>query len=105
MCGMVKAQELLQYRISKHFTILKNAGLLKATREGAGVYNRLDQEETPLLRDLSTVLSRHLGQVFAEDVSKLTRRLTLWEIGKCVVGFVQEEELKQLIKNKLEELS
>jgi len=104
VCEMVDTLGLPQYQISKHLTILKNAGLLQANRAGTWVYYRLDREESPLLHDLFNVLSRHLGHVFAADAGKLTQRLALREAGKCVVGFVPEEELKKLIKHKLEEL-
>jgi ArsR family transcriptional regulator len=88
VCEMVDALELPQYQISKHLTILKNAGLLKASREGTWVYYRLDREESPLLRDLFKVLGRHLSQVFVDDAGKLLQRLALREEGRCVVGFI-----------------
>lgn len=89
VCEMVDALALPQYQISKHLTILKNAGLLLARRKGTWVYYRLDREESPLLRDLFKVLRRHLHeQTFSEDAEKLTQRLALREAGRCVVGFV-----------------
>ena len=81
--GYAGAAAVSNLQASRH---LKNAGLLQANRAGTWVYYRLDREESPLLRDLFTVLSRHLSQVFAEDAGKLTRRLALREAGKCVVG-------------------
>lgn len=105
VCEMVDALGLPQYQISKHLTILKNAGLLQATRQGTWVYYRLDREESPLLRDLLNALSRHLAQVFAADAGRLKWRLALREAGKCVVGFVSKEELTQLIENRMEEAS
>lgn len=100
VCEMVDALELPQYQISKHLTILKNAGLLQASREGTWVYYRLDREESPLLRDLFKVLRRHLSQFFADDASKLLQRLALREAGKCVVGFVPAKKLKRLLREK-----
>lgn len=89
VCEMVDALELPQYQVSKHLTILKSAGLLQANREGTWVYYSLDREESPLLRDLFRVLSRHLNQqTFGTDTIKLKRRLALRESGRCVVGFV-----------------
>ncbi|NUO80976.1 metalloregulator ArsR/SmtB family transcription factor [candidate division KSB1 bacterium] len=89
VCEMVDALELPQYQISNHLTVLKNAGLLLASREGTWVYYRLDREESPLLRDLFKVLRRHLNQQkFSEDAAKLKQRLALREAGRCVVGFV-----------------
>ena len=91
VCEMMDTLGLPQYHVSKHLTILKNAGLLQGSRKGTWVYYRLDREESPLLRDLFTVLCRHLGQVFAEDAGKLTRRLALREAGKCVVGLSRKQ--------------
>lgn len=96
VCEMVDALELPQYQISKHLTILKNAGLLKASREGTWVYYRLDREESPLLRDLFKVLQRHLTKrIFEKDAAKLAQRLALRQNGKCVVGFVSAIDLKR----------
>jgi len=101
VCEMVDALELPQYQISKHLAILKNAGLLQASREGTWVYHRLEREESLLLRDLFKVLSRHLNQqTFTEDAARLLQRLALREEGKCVVGFVPAEELKKLLQQK-----
>jgi ArsR family transcriptional regulator len=100
VCEMVDALELPQYQISKHLTILKNAGLLQGSREGTWVYYRLDREESPLLRDLFKVLGRHISQVFADDAGKLRQRLALREEGRCVVGFIPATELKKLLRKK-----
>lgn len=100
VCEMVDTLELPQYQISKHLTILKNAGLLRASREGTWVYYRLDREDSPLLRDLFKVLGRHLSQVFTSDASKLLRRLALREEGRCVVGFIPATQLKKLLREK-----
>lgn len=96
VCEMTDALSLPQYQISKHLTILKNAGLLLARREGTWVYYRLDREESPLLRDLFKVLSRHLNQqTFDTDAIKLKRRLARREAGRCVVGFVPLMKVKR----------
>ena len=101
VCEMVDALELPQYQISKHLTILKNAGLLQATREGTWIYYRLDREESPLLRDLFKVLSRHLSQQqFAADAARLAQRLVLREDGRCVVGFIFAAKMNKVRMNK-----
>jgi ArsR family transcriptional regulator len=101
VCEMADALRLPQYQISKHLSILKSAGLVLASREGTWVYHRLDREESPLLRDLFKVLSRHLNQQqFQEDATRLAQRLALREEGKCVVGFVSENELTKILRRK-----
>ncbi len=101
VCEMTDALNLPQYQISKHLTLLKNAGLLHARREGTWVYYRLDREESPLLRDLFRVLRRHLNQqTFSADAIKLTQRIALREAGKCVVGFVPVVKINRRLKRK-----
>lgn len=97
VCEMVDALELPQYKISKHLTILKNAGLLQGNREGTWVYYHLNCEESPFLRDLFKILGRHLSPVFTDDTVKLVQRLKLRENGKCAVGFVAATEITQTV--------
>ncbi len=101
VCEMVDALGLPQYQISKHLTILKNAGLLRGSREGTWVYYRLDGESSSFLRDFLKVLSRHLKQqTFVDDASKLLQRLALRQNGQCVVGFVSATEIIKRIRQK-----
>jgi ArsR family transcriptional regulator len=100
VCEMVDALELPQYQISKHLTILKNAGLLQGSREGTWVYYRLDRE-APFLCDLFKMLSRHLKQpAFVEDAAKVKQRLALREKGRCVVGFVAAAQITKTLRQK-----
>lgn len=100
VCEMVDALELPQYQISKHLTILKNAGLLQASRKGTWVYYRLDRDE-PLLHDLCKMLNRRLNEpVFAADAEKVKQRLALREGGRCVVGFVAAAQITKTLRQK-----
>lgn len=100
VCEMVDALELPQYQISKHLTILKNAGLLQASRKGTWVYYRLDRK-TPLWRDLGKMLRRHLNTpAFVADAAKVKQRLSLREKGRCVVGFVAAAQLAKTFRQK-----
>ncbi len=95
VCEMVDALKLPQYQISKHLTILKNAGLLHASRKGTWVYYSLNHDEAAFWRDLSKALRRHLGQpVFRQDAAELKKRLALRKNGRCVVGFVAAKTLR-----------
>jgi len=101
VCEMVDALELPQYQISRHLTILKNAGLLQASRKGTWVYYRLDYEASPFLRDLLKMLGRHLKQqTFSDDAAKLAQRLALRQNGQCVVGFVSAREITKRFRQK-----
>lgn len=95
VCEMVDTLKLPQYQISKHLTILRNAGLLHASRKGTWVYYSLNRDEAALWRDLSKALCRHLEQpVFRQDAAELKKRLALRENGRCVVGFVAIKALR-----------
>lgn len=101
VCEMVDALELPQYQISKHLTILKNAGILQASRKGTWVYYRLDDEASSFWRDFLKVLRRHLKQqVFVDDITKLRQRLALRQNGQCVVGFVAATEINNKLRTK-----
>jgi ArsR family transcriptional regulator len=101
VCEMADALELPQYQISKHLTILKNAGLLQASRKGTWVYYHLDNEESPFLRDLFKMLSRHLNEsTFVDDAAKVKQRLALREDGRCVVGFVAAAQITKTLQQK-----
>jgi ArsR family transcriptional regulator, arsenate/arsenite/antimonite-responsive transcriptional repressor len=100
VCEMVDALALPQYQISKHLTILKNAGLLQASRRGTWVYYRLDRD-APFLRDLFKMLGRHLNKpTFVEDAAKVKQRLALREDGRCVVGFVAAAQITKTLRQK-----
>jgi ArsR family transcriptional regulator len=100
VCEMVDALALPQYQISKHLTILKNAGLLQASRKGTWVYYRLDRE-APFWRDLGKMLSRHLNTpAFVADTAKVKQRLSLREAGRCVVGFVAAAQITKTLRQK-----
>jgi len=101
VCEMVDALELPQYQISRHLTILKNAGLLQPSRKGTWVYYRLDYEASPFLHDLLKMLGRHLKQrTFRDDAAKLAQRLALRQNGQCVVGFVSATEITKRFPQK-----
>ena len=101
VCEMVDALKLPQYQISRHLTILKNAGLLQASRKGTWVYYRLDYEASPFLHDLLKMLDRYLKQqTFSDDTAKLAQRLALRQNGQCVVGFVSATAITKRFRQK-----
>lgn len=101
VCEMVDTLKLPQYQISKHLTILKNAGLLRASRKGTWVYYSLNRETSAFWRDLSRVLRRHLDHPpFTHDAAELKRRLALRENGKCVVGFVAARAVHSFTRSR-----
>lgn len=105
VCELVDALKIPQYTVSKHLTHLKQSGLVDVEKEGLWGYYQLrrnDPQNQPLLDFLKTFLS---GERFEGDLHNLNVRLLLREEGKCVVGFVSEQELLSLIKEKTAEPS
>ena len=90
VCELVDALEMPQYQISRHLSVLKNAGLMHVTKQGTWGYHGLDAAD-PLLTALWTFL--RTAPMSAEEEEQLRRdrralelRLQLRENGACVVG-------------------
>lgn len=99
VCEVVGALRLPQYQVSKHIGILKNTGLVRAEKKGTWVYYSLASGLVNLR--LFNFLREFLDDsVFRMDSHALMVRLKLREDGNCVVGFVPEEEIVELLKNK-----
>jgi ArsR family transcriptional regulator len=100
VCEIVDALKVPQYNISKHLTLLKHAGLVDVEKEGLWGYYRL-KKNGPKNRALLAFLRGYLtGEALETDRRNLEVRLLLREEGKCVVGFVSEQDLLKLIKEK-----
>lgn len=100
VCEIVDALKIPQYNVSKHLTLLKHAGLVDVEKEGIWGYYHLKKDE-PKNRSIFAFLKNYLaGETFETDRRNLQVRLLLREAGKCVVGFVPEQELLKLIKEK-----
>lgn len=102
VCELTDALKFPQYHISKHLNILRNAGFFNPEREGTWVYYNLNVSDS-LNKKLFDFLNDYLTDpIFEIDIRNLEQRLLLREEGKCVVGFVSEEELLKKIKLKTE---
>jgi ArsR family transcriptional regulator, arsenate/arsenite/antimonite-responsive transcriptional repressor len=100
VCEIVDALRMPQYQVSKHLTIMKNAGLLTVDKVGTWSYHSLNKN-SPMNKMLFSFLKKFLtGEIFDADMRRLDNRLMLREVGRCVVGFVDERELKNLIEEK-----
>lgn len=102
VCELMDALKIPQYAVSKALTILRNAGLLTAEKEGTWVYYELNKTILEN-KSLFSLLKNYLNNgIFLEDEMRLNERLVLREGNKCVVGIIPEEELLRLIKKKTE---
>lgn len=105
VCEMVDALEVPQYQVSRHLATLRHSGLLDVEKFGTWSHYGLNRERAENMRLFEFLETYLQGEPFESDLRRLEIRLSLREQGKCVIGFVSEFELKQLIKNKLEEIS
>lgn len=98
VCELVDVLELQQYQVSRQLRALKQAGLVTTHKEGTWVYYALsDTEQVNHIRQcLENLLT---AEQCKADIQKLNQRLALRSDGRCVVGFVSEDELNQLMKS------
>ncbi len=90
VCEIVDALNLPQYKVSRHLSALKNAGLMDAVKKGTWAYHRL-KNDSPLLTKLweyigSTSLDEDGELLLERDREVLDWRLSLRDNDKCVVG-------------------
>lgn len=97
VCELVDAMSLPQYQVSRHLSALKQAGLVRVQKRGTWAYHRL--ETAQYMEQLVTLLKSLLsGEPYSTDLQRLELRLQLRANEQCVVGFVSDDELQQLIK-------
>lgn len=102
VCELVDALKIPQYAVSKALTIIKNADLLTAEKEGTWVYYELNKSIVQN-KNLFNFLKNYLSdEIFLEDETRLNDRLLLREGDKCVVGIIPESDLLKMIKQKAE---
>lgn len=90
VCEIVDALGLPQYKVSRHLSALKNAGLMDATKKGTWAYHQL-KVDSPLLSKLwefigSTSLDAEAELLLERDREVLDWRLSLRDNDMCVVG-------------------
>ena len=102
VCELMDALKIPQYAVSKALTIIRNADLLTAEKEGTWVYYELNNS-TAQNKSLFAFLKNYLNDgIFLEDELRLNDRLLLREGKKCVVGIIPEKDLLKKIKEKAE---
>ncbi len=62
VCNLVDFIGLADSTVSKHMSVLRQAGLVESRKKGRWVYYRLAEAETsPLVQQLSELMIRHLS--------------------------------------------
>ena len=87
VCELIQVLDMSQPRISRHLSVLRNAGLVDDRREGKWVYyslcNRTDNEEVKTILKTMSKLANEDSAV-KQDKKKLKKAVRLSEIeGAC----------------------
>jgi ArsR family transcriptional regulator, arsenate/arsenite/antimonite-responsive transcriptional repressor len=87
VCELMDAVELPQYQVSRHLTILKNAGLVNTERKGTWIYYSSLREGAAFNQRLFELLKEQvIEKIFFQDEQKLKKRLSLRQGDQCVNG-------------------
>lgn len=88
VCELVDALGLPQYLVSKHLTVLRQAGLVEVDRLGTWAGYRPHKSPSPLCQAIYDLVDRKLaGPSYERDLARLRARMELREGGRCVVGY------------------
>ena len=87
VCELADALQIPQYQVSKHLSILRQAGLVADTRIGTWVYYSVSPSAPEFVLKLYELIRNEVkGPVFDADEVRLNARLAMREDGRCVVG-------------------
>jgi ArsR family transcriptional regulator len=87
VCELMDAVELPQYQVSRHLTILKNAGLVSSERNGTWIYYSPLRDGAAFNQPLFDLLKDQVAEkIFFQDEKKLKKRLSLRQGNRCVKG-------------------
>lgn len=96
LCEVVDSLNETHYNVSRHFKILKRAGLVKERREGRWVFYSLTEPQKLFQEHILKAVSTIRKKLLQDDYKRLKLRLTLRKDGKCVVGMDSGEWGKKI---------
>lgn len=93
LCEFVDCLLEPQYKLSRHIKVLRQAGIISATKDGRWIYHRL-VSGYPYLDHLYLAIKSlpDTEKLFGSDLKRFRTRLKLREDGRCRVG-IQTKEL------------
>lgn len=83
VCQLVELLGLSNATVSKHLSVLRDAGLLVSRKEGRWVHYRLPPEPSEAAREATEWVRRHGEVVRSEDRDRMERILTLEPAELC----------------------
>ena len=100
LCELVDSLLEQQYKLSRHIKILRQAGLLTASKEGRFVYHRLVTRPVHLQKLYDTIRALPDAEgTFAADLRRFRNRMRLREAGRCRIG-IQTESFAGPLPNR-----
>ncbi len=104
LCEFVDALLEPQYKLSRHIKILKQTGLLSASKDGRWIYHRLVDSSVYLKQLYQTVLMiSDVNKQYSNDLKRFQNRLLLREEGRCRIGIqnpdFQPDTIQKSVKN------
>ena len=99
LCELSDALEEPEYKLSRHVKILRQAGLLSATKEGRWIYHRLVKDQPHLKQLYQVVLSLpDPDDSLLKDLRKFKKRMPLRENGRCRTESKAPAQSKQKVR-------
>jgi len=87
VCQIIKMMGLAQSTVSKHMSILKQAGLVETRKDGRWIYYRLADSKKATAFEITRWLDKHLKKdpAVVEDVKRLKKikKLNADQISQC----------------------
>jgi DNA-binding transcriptional ArsR family regulator len=89
VCELCDALTATQSTLSTHLTVIRNAGLVSARKQGKWMYYTIATDARRLLRNWFETFSDSLrtDAILRQDAQRLARRLELRDNGSCCIGF------------------
>jgi ArsR family transcriptional regulator, arsenate/arsenite/antimonite-responsive transcriptional repressor len=87
VCQIIEMLRIAPSTVSKHISILRQAGLVESRKEGRWVYYQLARGENQTIREILEWLKEHLknDNIILDDVKQLRRmrKMSKEQICKC----------------------
>ena len=91
VCEIVTILGIPQYQVSRHLSVLKQAGLVQFQKIGTWAYHYFN-DSAPVNQMLAELLRKTMPvEKYQTEFNRLRDRLALRFNGKCVVGFEEEK--------------